>query len=63
MAACLQTNNCGKFEEVFMMDDKQSVILAVTIIALTSMWAQPVDTTLLVAVVSGLFGVAVGKAL
>jgi len=45
------------------MDDKQSVILAVTVIALASMWAQPADTTLLVAVVSGLFGVAVGKVL
>jgi len=44
------------------MDDKQSVILAVTVIALASMWAQPTDTTLLVAIASGLFGVAVGKA-
>ena len=45
------------------MDDKQSVILAVTVIALVSMWANPVDSTLLTAVVSGLFGVAVGKVL
>ena len=44
-----------------MMDDKQSVILAVTVIAIVYMWVQPVNTTLLVAIASGLFGLAVGK--
>ena len=45
------------------MDDKQSVILAVTVIVLVYMWLQPPDTTFLVAAMTGLFGVAVGKAL
>jgi len=45
------------------MDDKTYVIIAVTLIALIYMWKPIEDVTLLTSIVSGLFGVAVGKAL
>ncbi len=44
-------------------DDKALVILAVTIIALAAMWRLPDAENIITSVVSGLFGVAVGRAL
>lgn len=42
------------------MDDKTLVIIAVTVIALATIVAMP-DVNILTAIVSGLFGVAVGR--
>ena len=43
------------------MDDKTYVIIAATVIALISMFKPVDDLTLLTAIVSGMFGIAVGK--
>jgi hypothetical protein len=43
------------------MDDKTLVILSVTVIALAAMVAMPSEN-IITAIVSGLFGVAVGRA-
>lgn len=44
-----------------MNDDKNLVIFAVTILGLFSMFAIPEAKEIIIAIVSGLFGVAVGK--
>lgn len=45
-----------------MFDDKDLVIICATIIALASMWMMK-DATIISNVVTGLFGVAIGKQL
>jgi len=46
-----------------MTDDKTLVIFAVTILGIFSMFALPEAKEIIIAVVSGLFGIAVGKRL
>ena len=46
------------------MDDKLAVIISVTLITLCAMWVMEVGSeTIVTAAISGLFGIAVGKAL
>ncbi len=46
-----------------LVDDKGLVILAVLILGLASLFKPPEDPAIIIAIISGLFGVAVGKAL
>jgi len=46
-----------------MENDKTLVILCTTLLAMTTMWLNPEASDIVGMVVSGLFGVAVGKAL
>lgn len=48
-------------ERVFNMDDKDLVIISVTIIAIVSLFVLADPTTIISSIVSGLFGVAVGR--
>ena len=45
-----------------LFDDKELVIVAVTVIAVLAIFRMPESDTIITSVVSGLFGVAVGKA-
>ena len=48
-------------ERVFNMDDKDLVIISVTIIAIVSLFVIAEPATIVTAIVSGLFGIAVGR--
>lgn len=48
-------------ERVFNMDDKDLVIISVTVIAIVSLFVLADPTTIISSIVSGLFGVAVGR--
>ena len=48
-------------ERVFNMDDKDLVIISVTIIGIIALFVLADPTTILSSIISGLFGVATGK--
>ena len=48
-------------ERVFNMDDKDLVIISVTMIAIISMFVIADPITIVTSIVSGLFGIAVGR--
>lgn len=48
-------------KRVFNMDDKDLVIISVTIIAIISMFVITDPITIVTSIVSGLFGIAVGR--
>jgi hypothetical protein len=48
-------------ERVFNMDDKDLVIISVTVIAIVSLFVISEPATIVTAIVSGLFGIAVGR--
>ncbi len=50
-------------ERVFNMDDKDLVIISVTIIGIIALFVLADPTTILSSIISGLFGVATGKGL
>ncbi len=48
-------------ERVFNMDDKDLVIISVTVIAIVSLFVIADPVTIVSSIVSGLFGIAVGR--
>ena len=48
---------------MFNMDDKDLVIMAVTVIAIVSLFVLADPTTIIASVLSGLFGLATGRRL
>lgn len=50
-------------KQLFNMDDKDLVIISVTIIAIVSLFVIAEPATIVTAIVSGLFGIATGRRL
>lgn len=50
-------------DRVFNMDDKDLVIISVTVIGIIALFVLTDPTTILSSIISGLFGVATGKGL
>ena len=48
-------------QRVFNMDDKDLVIISVTIIGIIALFVLADPTTILSSIISGLFGIAVGR--
>ncbi len=48
-------------DRVFNMDDKDLVIISVTIIGIIALFVIADPTTILSSIISGLFGIAVGR--
>ena len=48
-------------QRVFNMDDKDLVIISVTIIGIIALFVIADPTTILSSIISGLFGIAVGR--